>query len=273
MQNIIIEDVKRTLHEDIGPGDVTSLLMPENLQVRAALYTREPLFLCGTQWFEQTFLAVDKTISLHWDVEEGHWIDKPMRLCIIEGSARHILTAERTALNFLQLLSGTATKTYQYVKAIQGTKTKILDTRKTIPGLRFAQKYAVLTAGGKNHRFGLYDQYLIKENHIRACGSITKAIEKARSLKPELFLVVEVETLAEFNEAIALLPDRILLDNFDNSMIKEAIACNEHKIPIEVSGGISLENIREIALLGVDYISIGDLTKSVQAIDLSLLID
>ena len=273
MHRIISKDVARALEEDVGSGDVTSLLIPHSLHVHASLYTREALLMCGIPWFVKVFSEVDPSITLHWTVTEGSWVDKPGVLCRIEGCARNILTAERAAINFLQILSGTATKTYHYVQALKGSKTQILDTRKTIPGLRLAQKYAVKCAGGVNHRFGLYDQFLIKENHVKACGSITQAILTARFLRPELFLEVEVETLEEFDEAVAASPDRILLDNFKIPMIHEAVKRNQGKIPLEISGGVSLDSVVELGALGVEYISVGDITKSVQAIDFSLLIE
>jgi len=194
-------------------------------------------------------------------------------LCQLRGRARDLLTGERTALNFLQTLSGTATQTWEYVQQLQGTSTRLLDTRKTLPGLRMAQKYAVACAGGTNHRLGLYDAFLIKENHIKACGSISRAIEQARRQHPELLLEIEVETLDELQQALAARPDRVLLDNFSLVMLQEAVSINKaYGCALEASGGISLATIKEVALTGVDYISVGAITKSVRAIDLSLLI-
>lgn len=269
----IANAVKTALAEDIGAGDVTSVLLPHALQVTAKIISREAMLLCGRPWVDAIFHAVDPHIVLNWLEEEGAWLDKPATLVEIKGSARHILTAERTALNFLQTLSGTATQTHRYLDAIAGYETKLLDTRKTLPGLRYAQKYAVATAGGVNHRMGLYDAYLIKENHIKACGSISNAVRNARQKNNTLLIEVEVETLDELQEALDANPDRIMLDNFSVPMIHEAMTLRgSSPCSFEVSGGITLESIVAYAKTGVDYISIGNLTKSVQAIDLSLLI-
>lgn len=269
----IVEDVRRALEEDIGSGDVSAELLPGDEQVRAEIIARESFAMAGRAWADAVFRAVDPNLQLQWQVEDGQYYPANTLLLRIEGLARSILTAERTALNFLQTLSATATITRRYVDAIYGTGARLLDTRKTLPGLRYAQKYAVRMGGGENHRMGLYDAYLIKENHIRAAGSISKAIACARVKNPELFLEVEVETLAELQEALALRPDRILLDNFTLDMLREAVALNQPKTSLlEASGGVNLSTIRQIALSGVDYISVGDLTKSIQAVDLSLLI-
>lgn len=273
MQTIIAEDVRRALEEDIGSGDVSAELLPEQERVAAEIIAREPFAMAGRPWVDAVFRAIDPDLLLQWQVEDGHYYPAQTVLLRIEGCARSILTAERSALNFLQTLSATATMTRRYVDAIYGTGARLLDTRKTLPGLRFAQKYAVRMGGGENHRMGLYDAYLIKENHIRAAGSIGNAIAAARAKNPALFLEVEVETLRELQEARALHPDRILLDNFTIDMLKQAVACNQPKTStLEASGGVNLSTIRQIALTGVDYISVGDLTKSVQAVDLSLLI-
>lgn len=272
-QEDVLKDVTRALEEDIGTGDVTAALLPVELKVEADIISREPMFMCGQPWVETTFLEVDTDIEIEWFVAEGIWLDKPQRLCTIRGSARSILTAERVALNFLQTLSATATQTYYYVQKLQGTHTQLLDTRKTLPGLRLAQKYAVACAGGKNHRLGLYDAFLIKENHIKACGSITAAINKARIMHPKVFLEVEVETLAELEEALLLKPSRILLDNFSSDMLMEAVRKSEpYGCELEASGGLDFESIAAVAATGVHYISVGSLTKSIKAIDLSLLI-
>lgn len=269
----IVEDVRRALEEDIGSGDVSAELLPGDEQVRAEIIARESFAMAGRAWADAVFRAVDPNLQLQWQVEDGQYYPANTLLLRIEGLARSILTAERTALNFLQTLSATATITRRYVDAIYGTGARLLDTRKTLPGLRYAQKYAVRMGGGENHRMGLYDAYLIKENHIRAAGSISKAIACARVKNPELFLEVEVETLAELQEALALRPDRILLDNFTLDMLREAVALNQPKTSLlEASGGVNLSTIRQIALSGVDYISVGDLTKSIHAVDLSLLI-
>jgi nicotinate-nucleotide pyrophosphorylase (carboxylating) len=232
------------------------------------------MLLCGIPWVDAVFNEVDPWISIHWHFKEGEWINTPNVLCHIEGSAKSILTAERTALNFLQTLSATATQTFEYVKVLENTKTRLLDTRKTLPGLRMAQKYAVHTAGGVNHRMGLYDAYLIKENHIKASGSISKAIELAKQAGNGLFIEVEVENREQLEEAFQAKPHRILLDNFSIQGLKEAVALKAKLkgCELEASGGITLKNIASIAETGVDYVSIGAITKSIQAIDLSLLI-
>lgn len=269
----VLKDVQRALEEDIGSGDVSAELLAKDTLISAQIISREPMLMCGQAWALETFKALDASVVCEWHVREGAWLSEPTTLCDIKGSARAILTAERSALNFLQTLSATATKTHQYLELLQGTQTRLLDTRKTLPGLRYAQKYAVSCAGGENHRFGLYDAFLIKENHIHACGSITHAIKEARRQHPQLFLDVEVENLDELQEALTAKPDRILLDNFSLEMLKKAVLLNNPKVcPLEVSGGVNASTIRDIALVGVDYISVGALTKSIQAIDLSLLV-
>ncbi|PJD93312.1 MAG: nicotinate-nucleotide diphosphorylase (carboxylating) [Legionella sp.] len=270
---MIQEDVKRALAEDLGTGDVSAALLPEDKKIDAVIVSREAMLVCGQAWVNAVFAALDDTIECEWLVEEGAWLSAPTTLCRIQGFARPLLTGERSALNFLQTLSGTATQTYHYVQALAGCHTQLLDTRKTLPGLRQAQKYAVKCAGGTNHRMGLYDAFLIKENHIAACGSIQAAIDAARCFDQHLLLEIEVQTLDELRQALSCKPDRILLDNFNISMIQQAVAMNEPKIcDLEVSGGVQLETISEIAQTGVDYISVGALTKSVDAIDLSLLV-
>lgn len=266
-------DVIRALQEDIGAGDVTSELLPDALNVTAQIISREAMMVCGIAWVNAVFCEINSQIEVNWLVSDGMWLDKPTQLCLIHGPVKDILTAERTALNFLQTLSGTATQTYHYAQKIYGSKTKLLDTRKTIPGLRYSQKYAVKCGGGENHRLGLYDAYLIKENHIKACGSISNAVNHAKNIHPHLFLEVEVESLQELQEALSLPIDRIMLDNFDVQMLKKAIDLRgDLPVKLEFSGNVNLENIRLIALTEVDYISVGALTKSVKAIDLSLLI-
>ena len=221
-----------------------------------------------------TLNAVDPTLQYTWHVQDGDWLSSPQGLCTLEGAARTLLTAERTALNFLQVLSGTATLTRTYVQAIAGTSAQLLDTRKTLPGLRNAQKYAVRCGGGHNHRMGLYDAYLIKENHIRACRSLTQAIINAKAQQDGLLIEVEVETLAQCQEALNAEPHRILLDNFSLEHLTAAVKMNTaRRCTLEASGGITLQNIKAVAETGVDYISVGDLTKSVRAIDLSLLVE
>lgn len=270
---MIQDDVKRALAEDLGTGDVSAALLPSDKKIEAVIVSREPMLVCGQAWVNAVFAALDERIQCHWLVEEGAWLPVPTTLCRIQGFARPLLTGERSALNFLQTLSGTATQTYQYVQALAGCHTRLLDTRKTLPGLREAQKYAVKCAGGTNHRMGLYDAFLIKENHIAACGSIEAAIAAARRFDQHLLLEVEVQTLDELQQAMRCRPDRILLDNFDLSMIQRAVTMNDPKVcDLEVSGGVQLASVAEIARTGVDYISVGALTKSVDAIDLSLLV-
>ena len=269
----ILNDVTQALMEDIGSGDVTSALLVPDQLMRAEIISREPMVVCGQAWVDAVFNTLNPSIEVEWFVQEGDWLAESARLCQVQGPVIDLLTAERSALNFLQTLSGTATTTHRYVQAIQGTSAKLLDTRKTLPGLRLAQKYAVTCGGGHNHRLGLYDAYLIKENHIRACGSVRRAIELARSRHASLFLEVEVQTLQELQEALAAKPDRILLDNFSLDQLRQAVLMNQPVVcPLEASGGVTLQTIKLIAETGVDYISVGDLTKSVQAIDLSLLI-
>ena len=269
----VLRDVVCALEEDIGTGDVTARLLSPDTQVKAQIISREPMLLCGQPWVDAVFKAVDSSVQVNWFFSEGTWLDKPSTLCELSGSAQSILTAERTALNFLQTLSATASQTLHCVEALKGLSTRLLDTRKTLPGLRRAQKYAVAVAGGMNHRMGLYDAYLIKENHIQAFGSITAVIQRARELNPNILLEIEVETLEELREALTAKPDRIMLDNFTKPMLIEAVAMNCPKsVTLEASGGIDLANLTDIAKTGVDFISMGSLTKSVQAIDLSLLI-
>ncbi|PWY54840.1 carboxylating nicotinate-nucleotide diphosphorylase [Legionella qingyii] len=276
MNNTLLQieaEVTRALHEDVGDGDVTATLLSAELQAEAEIISREPMVVCGQLWVNEVFNQLDNQIKLEWQVREGEWLAAPSTLCTLSGSARSILTGERTALNFLQTLSATATQTYQYAQKLHGTQTRLLDTRKTIPGLRAAQKYAVTCGGGFNHRMGLYDAILIKENHIKACGSVAQAVALARKNKKNVLVEVEVETLDELCEAICAHPDRIMLDNFSPKMLEEAIRINHPKrCTLEVSGGVTLENIATIGQLGVDFISVGAITKSIHAIDLSLLI-
>lgn len=269
----VLNDVTRALTEDIGTGDVSAELLPAHLMVDAEIISREPMVVCGKAWVDAVFVMINPSVQIEWLVNDGDKLSKPTQLCLIRGSARHILTAERTALNFLQTLSGTATVTSHYVSALNNTSCRLLDTRKTLPGLRYAQKYAVLCGGAKNHRMGLYDAFLIKENHIKACGSITNAIHLARNQHKNLLVEVEVETLIELKEALMAGADRVLLDNFSTTMLIEAVAMNkDFNTELEASGGIELSTIKTIADMGVNYISVGAITKSVRAIDLSLLI-
>lgn len=270
---VIKAEVMRALEEDIGTGDVSAALIPKNCLAMAEVISREPMLVCGIPWFNAVMAAVDPDIQVTWLVNEGDWLSEPKTVCQIKGYAQHLLTAERTALNFLQTLSATATQTYRYASTLAGMNTRLLDTRKTIPGLRLAQKYAVTCGGGMNHRLGLYDAVLIKENHIKACGSIDAAVKKARELNPMLLIEVEVETLAELREALQAKPNRILLDNFSIDKLREAVKLNQPKqCDLEASGNVTLATIRSIAETGVDFISVGGLTKSIIAIDLSFLI-
>ena len=266
------EDVARALAEDIGSGDVTAALLPDHADA-AYLLCKEDAVVCGRPWFDACHRALDPAVRIQWYVQEGERVRAGTVLAILHGRARALVTAERTSLNFMQTLSGTATATALHVAAVAGTGTRLLDTRKTIPGLRQAQKYAVRTGGGVNHRMGLFDAVMLKENHVRAAGSIAAAIRAARAMQPGLPLIVEVETLTELREALDEGCDRILIDNFDATSRREAVRINaEHPrpAPLEVSGGVDLAGLRAIADDGVDFISIGGLTKHVQAIDLSL---
>jgi nicotinate-nucleotide pyrophosphorylase (carboxylating) len=264
-------DVSAYLKEDIGSGDITANIIPETVQAEAIVITRETMVLCGQAWFDAVFNHLNADISILWQVREGEAVSAGSTLCKLSGSARALLTGERTALNLLQTLSATATVARQYADAVAGTGCKVLDTRKTIPGLRNAQKYAVACGGCYNHRIGLYDGVLIKENHIIAAGSIAKAVSLARQ-QLTVPVEVEVESPQEFQEAIAAHPDRIMLDNFTLDDIRTAVAMNHNKIELEASGNITLKNIRTLAETGIDFISIGALTKNIRAIDLSMRI-
>jgi nicotinate-nucleotide pyrophosphorylase (carboxylating) len=267
-----IPDISAYLQEDIGSGDITAAIIPEVVQAEAVVMTREVMVLCGQAWFDEVFRVLNADVSILWLVREGEVVDAGATLCMLNGPARALLTGERTALNLLQTLSATATVARQYADAVAGTGCKVLDTRKTIPGLRKAQKYAVACGGGCNHRIGLYDGVLIKENHITATGTIAKAVQIARQ-RSSVSVEVEVESLQEFQQAIVAKPDRIMLDNFTLDDMRTAVAMNANGIELEASGNITLENIRTIAETGVDYISIGALTKNIRAIDLSMRIN
>ncbi|MFL6652517.1 MAG: carboxylating nicotinate-nucleotide diphosphorylase [Sulfurifustaceae bacterium] len=267
----IASAVRQALAEDIGSGDRTAALIPADQPGRARVVTREDALLCGTVWFDEVCRQVDARIRVIWNAADGTTVRAGDTLCHAEGPARGLLTAERTALNFLQLLSGTATAARRYADAVRGTRAVILDTRKTLPGLRLAQKYAVRCGGAQNHRIGLYDGILLKENHIAATGSITAAVRAARAGAPaDVFVEVEVENLAALREAIDAGAERILLDNFGLDDIRRAVAETAGRAKLEVSGGVTLANVRALAETGVDYISIGDITKNVRAIDLSM---
>jgi nicotinate-nucleotide pyrophosphorylase (carboxylating) len=263
-------EIKPFLEEDIGSGDITAAIIPESMTAEAEVVTREDMVLCGRSWFDAVFKSLDVNVKIDWLAAEGEAVGKNTLLCKVSGAARGLLTGERTALNLLQTLSATATVARQYADAVAGTGCKVLDTRKTIPGLRNAQKYAVACGGCYNHRIGLYDGVLIKENHIIAAGSIGAAIRAARELTP-VPVEVEVESMQEFMEAAAAKPDRIMLDNFSLEDMAAVVKLNVG-IELEASGNIGLDNIREIAETGVDYISIGALTKNVRAVDLSMRI-
>jgi nicotinate-nucleotide pyrophosphorylase (carboxylating) len=263
--------VQAALEEDIGRGDLTAILIPENTQAKAQLISRENAVLCGRPWFEASFTAVDSSVEIRWFAEEGSDLAVDQKVCEIKGNARSILTAERTAINLLQTLSGTASITRRYVEQLEGMKTQVLDTRKTIPGMRVAQKYAARTGGALNHRFGLYDGILIKENHIRAAGSIKKAVELAIQTAPSgIMLEVEVESLGEMQQAIEAGAKRILLDNFSLDQLGKAVDRKPNEVELEASGNVTFETLREIAQTGVDYVSVGALTKHLRAVDYSL---
>ncbi len=268
----LLSTVQQALHEDIRTGDINALLIPESRQATAQVISRESAILAGSAWFNAVFQQIDPSLKIQWEVQEGQEVSPNQRLCTLSGAARTLLTGERTALNFLQVLSGTATQARRYVQAVQHTHAKILDTRKTLPCLRSAQKYAVLCAGGVNHRMGLYDAFLLKENHIAAAGSISAAVAAAQKLRPELPIEVEVETLAQIPEAIAAGATRLLLDNFTLEMLREAVALVQGKVSLEASGGVNLETVVTIAETGVDFISVGAMTKDMRALDLSMRI-
>jgi len=266
--------VARALAEDIGDGDLTAALIPASTTKSAHVISREHATLCGQAWFDEAFKQLDASIRVEWLAQDGSRVQPNQTLCRLHGSARALLTGERTALNFLQTLSATATVTRQYADAVSDTRCRILDTRKTIPGLRLAQKYAVLCGGGTNHRIGLFDAILVKENHIIAAGSIAAAITQARKLAGTRMVEVEVETLDELQQALVTDIDRILLDNFTHTEMIAAVKINRartgKKIELEASGNMTLETLHSVAETGVDFISIGGLTKHVRAIDLSM---
>lgn len=262
--------VQLALQEDIRDGDLTADLIAADTRSEATVICREKAILAGQDWFDEVFQQVDADVDIKWHFDDGDEVPDGSIICTLKGLSRSLLTGERSALNFVQTLSATATQTNHYVKAITGTKTRILDTRKTLPGMRLAQKYAVTCGGGKNHRVGLYDMILIKENHIMAAGSITQAIVNARKLHPGIKIEVETENLTEFKEACAADADVIMLDDFDNETIRQAVANNPKQIPLEASGNVDMDTILGIAETGVDLISIGAITKHIKAIDLSM---
>jgi nicotinate-nucleotide pyrophosphorylase (carboxylating) len=270
--DVVRRDVQRALDEDIGSGDATADLLPSATVANARVITREDVVIAGRAWFDATFKMIDASIAIDWNVDDGSRAHSNDVLCTLHGPARALVSGERCALNFLQTLSGTATTTARYVEAVRSTHATILDTRKTLPGLRIAQKYAVRCGGGFNHRIGLFDAMLIKENHIAAAGSISVAVHAARERHPDLMLEVEVENFRELREALAAGVDRVMLDEFSIDDIRRAVDEVAARAQIEVSGGVSLEALPKLAATGVDFISVGALTKHIRAIDLSMRI-
>ncbi|MEM7561506.1 MAG: carboxylating nicotinate-nucleotide diphosphorylase [Pseudomonadota bacterium] len=270
LYQLIINQVANALDEDVGSGDISAELIDETSQLKTELLVREDAVLCGCPWFDEVFRQCDASVKVNWLASDGASLTANQVICEISGNARAILTAERSAMNFLQTLSATATETKRYSQLLEGTHCRILDTRKTIPQLRHAQKYAVLCGGGNNHRVGLFDAYLIKENHLAACGGITQAARRARELHPEKLLEIEVEDLDQLQQAINAGVDRVLLDNFSLTETRQAVVTAQGKVELEASGNINEQNLVEIAATGVDFISIGALTKHVRAIDFSL---
>ena len=271
LASAILENVKAALKEDLGRGDLTAKLIPANARAKATVITREAAVLCGTAWFEACFRKLDPKVKIRWTAHDGDDIQAGQTLCEINGKARAMLTTERPALNFLQMLSATATLTRRYTAAVKGFHATIMDTRKTLPGLRIAQKYAVKVGGGKNQRIGLFDGILIKDNHILAAGGIVQALQQAKKLaKRGVSIQIEVENLQELKEALSAGAKLILLDNFNLEQLREAVRITAGRAQLEASGGINLDDVRAIAETGVDRISIGSLTKDVKAIDLSM---
>lgn len=281
LESHIISSVKHALNEDLGQQfsdsidasvDITANLIPETQIASATVITREEAVICGVGWVNEVFRQIDQQVTIKWFVKDGDLVTPHTVLCELAGNARVLLTGERTALNFLQTLSATATQTRKYVDLISAFETKLLDTRKTIPGMRLAQKYAVKCGGGDNHRIGLFDAYLIKENHIAACGGIKNAIAKAKSMSNKL-VEIEVESIEELSQALSAGADVVMLDNFSISDISEAVRLNAGNAKLEVSGNISMQTIAAYAETGVDFISVGALTKNIHAIDLSMRIN
>jgi nicotinate-nucleotide pyrophosphorylase (carboxylating) len=267
---IVRRNVKAALAEDLGDGDRTAELIPEETRLATRVICREQAVLCGRPWFDETYRQLDHTVRVQWIADDGDALNAGQEVCRVDGAARAVLSGERTALNFLQALSGTASRTAAWVRAVEGTNATILDTRKTLPGLRAAQKYAVLCGGGANHRMGLFDAILIKENHIAAAGSIRAAVERARVSSPALLLEVEVENLEQLTEAVEAGAQRALLDNFTVEKLGEAVEEFSGRIELEASGGISLDTAGDVARTGVDFISTGDVTKNLRAVDFSM---
>ena len=267
---LIARQVQTALAEDLGGGDRTAALIPADAESQVQVICREDAILCGTAWFDEVFRQLDSGVTIHWSATDGDRVAPGRVLCQLQGNTRALLSAERTALNYLQTLSGTATLARCYADTVEDTGVRLLDTRKTLPGLRLQQKYAVACGGCHNHRIGLYDAILIKENHIIAAGSIGSALQSASNLAAGLAVEIEVEGLDELRQALAAGAIRVLLDNFSLEQLREAVALNQGRARLEASGGVSLETVREIALTGVDDISVGALTKDVRAIDLSM---
>ena len=270
LESVVQQDVQRALAEDVGTGDVTAQLVSDSETAVARVITRVPAVLSGSAWFTECFHQIDPDIAISWHARDGDQLSREQVVCELRGRARTLLTAERSSLNFLQTLSGVATKTRAFVDAIAGTKAVILDTRKTIPGLRTALKYAVRCGGGRNHRMGLFDGVLIKENHIASAGGIAAVLIKAKKLAPHLPIEIEVENIDQLTQAIAAGAKLILLDNFDLAGLREAVAVTAGRALLEASGGINLQTVRKIAETGVDRISVGSLTKDIEAVDLSM---
>lgn len=272
-KNVTAKLIALALQEDIGSGDLTAKLIPRTSCSKAVIISRQKAIICGVDLVSAIFAKLDSKIKIKWLIKDGDLVSKNQCLCRLQGSTRSLLTGERTALNFLQLLSGTASQTQQYVNKIKNTSVKLLDTRKTIPGLRLAQKYAIKCGGGHNHRLGLYDAILIKENHIAACGSIVQAVEQARNLYPNNIIEIEVSNFKEFTQAQQTSADIIMLDNFTLKNIKTAVQAKTSQAKLEVSGGINLSNIAKFAKTGIDYISVGALTKIIMPVDLSMVFE
>ena len=268
--NEVRRNVQAAIVEDVGSGDINAALISKEQIATAHLITRTAGVFCGQPWADETCQQIDTSITIEWLVHDGQSVTPGDALLVAHGPARSLLTCERIMLNFIQLLSGTATAARQYVEAISETSAKILDTRKTVPGLRIAQKYAVVVAGAKNHRMGLFDAYLIKENHIAAAGGITESVNAARRQNPHIKIEIEVETISQLLEAIEAGVDMALLDNFSMEELREAVTLSDGNIPLEASGGITLENVVSIAQTGVNYISVGEITKNIEPMDISL---
>lgn len=270
LQSSITEEVRRALREDIGSGDITAALIPAERQAQATIISREPAILCGTAWADEVFRQVDPLIRINWLAADGDQLQPDQPFCELSGPARGLLSGERSALNFIQTLSATATRSRYFADLTAGTQVKLLDTRKTLPGLRLAQKYAVTCGGCHNHRIGLFDAFLIKENHIAACGGIQAAVTQARAMAPDKPVEVEVESLAELRQALDAGADIIMLDELSRDDMRAAVAITAGKAKLEASGGITEATLRSVAETGVDYISIGSLTKDIKAVDLSM---